>query len=183
MDERLLLAINGMRSPALDPVVGFVAEWGLFAFLIALIALGGWRRDARALASMRDGWLAFFVALFASDTVLKPLIARPRPTAVAALASQLHVLGRVPPPTSTSFPSGTAAACAACAAWIWMRFGSRAGIVAAIYAVLVSLSRLYIGVHWPTDLVAGAVVGVAVAIGIDRLDRRIGREVSRRSSL
>jgi len=173
MDESLLLAINGMRSPALDPVAGFVGEWGLFAFLIALVVLGGWRRSPRDLASMRDGWLAFFVALFASDTVIKPLIARPRPTAVAALASQLHVLGRVPPPTSTSFPSGTAAACAACAAWIWMRFGPRAGIVAALYAALVSVSRVYIGVHWPSDLVAGAVVGIAVAMGIDRLDRAI----------
>ncbi len=178
MDESLLLAINGLRSPALDPVVGFLGEWGLFAFLIALVALGGWRRSPRDLASMRDGWLAFFVALFASDTVIKPLIARPRPTAIAALASQLHVLGRVPPPTSTSFPSGTAAACAACAAWIWMRFGSRAGIIAALYAALVSISRVYIGVHWPSDLIAGAVVGVAVALGIDRSDRFISRRSS-----
>jgi undecaprenyl-diphosphatase len=178
MDESLLLAINGLRSPALDPVAGFVGEWGLFAFPIALVAWGGWKRSPRDLASMRDGWLAFFVALFASDTVIKPLVARPRPTAVAALASQLHVLGRVPPPTSTSFPSGTAAACAACAAWIWMRFGPRAGIVAALYAALVSLSRVYIGVHWPSDLVAGAIVGVAVAMGIDRLDRFINRPSS-----
>jgi len=122
---------------------------------------------------MRDGWLTFFVASFLADTVIKPLVARPRPTAIESLASRLHVLGHAPPPTSTSFPSGTAAACASAAAWIWIRLGPRWGVPAAIYAVLVSLSRCYVGVHWPTDLVAGWIVGTAVALGAVRLNARI----------
>ena len=173
VDEGLLLAINGLRSPALDPIASFLSEWGLFLFLVVLGAWGAWKRTRRDLESMRDGWLAFFVALFASDTVLKSLIGRPRPTAIAALAHQLHVLGRVPPVTSTSCPSGTAAACAAGAAWIWIRFGPRAGAAAISYAVLVSLTRLYAGVHWPSDLLAGWLVGVLVALGVERLSRRI----------
>lgn len=174
MDESLLLAVNGLRSAALDPIAAFLSEWGLFAFLVVLAIRGVWTRTARDLESMRDGWLAFFAALFVSDTVLKSLIARPRPTAVAALASQLHVLGRVPPPTSTSCPSGTAAACAGAAAWIWIRFGPRAGIAAALYTLLISITRIYAGVHWPSDLLAGWLVGVVVALGIERLSRRIG---------
>lgn len=173
MDEALLLAVNGLRSPGLDRGVAFLSEWGLFAFLVVLAGRGAWTRSARDLASLRDGWLAFFVAVFASDTVLKPMIARPRPTAVEALASQLHVLGRVPPPSSTSFPSGTAAGCAAGAAWIWLRFGPRAGAIAAVYALLISASRLYVGVHWPSDLLAGWIVGAAVAFGVARLSQRI----------
>lgn len=175
MDESLLFALNGLRSAALDPVASFLSEWGLFAFLVALAIRGTWTRTARDLASMRDGWLAFFAALFVSDTVLKPLIARPRPTAVAALASQLHVLGRVPPPTSTSCPSGTAAACAAAATWIGIRFGPRAGVAAALYGLLISITRIYAGVHWPSDLFVGWLVGVLVALGIERLDALIRR--------
>lgn len=173
MDEALLLWVNGMRSPALDPIAGLLSEWGLFLFLVVLAAWGAYRRTPHDLGAMRDGWLAFFVALFASDTLLKPLIARPRPTAIAALASHLHVLGRVPPATSTSCPSGTAAACAAGAAWIWIRFGPRAGVAAVLYAMLVSMTRIYAGVHWPSDLLAGALVGSIVALGINQLNERI----------
>jgi undecaprenyl-diphosphatase len=173
MDEWLLLLVNGARTPVLDPVLGFLSDWGLFAFLVALMARALVTRTKRDLESMRDGWLAFFVASFLADTVIKPLIARPRPTTVEALASQLHVLGRVPPATSTSFPSGTAAACAACATWIWLRFGPRAGAVAVIYAVVVSLTRLYVGVHWPSDLIAGGCIGALVAFGVARLSARV----------
>ena len=173
MDEALLLLVNGTRTPALDPIASFLTEWGLFAFLLVLLGWGLAKRTRRDLETMRDGWLTFFVTLFASDTVLKTLIARPRPSAVTALASHLHVLGRVPPPTSTSCPSGTAAACAAAAAWLWIRLGPRAGIPAALYALLVSLTRLYVGVHWPSDLVAGWLVGVGVALGVERLSRVI----------
>lgn len=175
MDESLLFAVNGLRNTALDPVASFLSDWGLFAYLVVLAGWGAWTRRAKELAFARDGWLVFFAALFASDTVLKPMIARPRPTAVAALASQLHVLGRVPPPTSTSFPSGTAAACAAAATWIWIRFGPRAGVAAALYALLISLTRLYVGVHWPSDLLAGWVLGALVAFGVERLNGRISR--------
>ncbi len=174
MDEALLLTINGWRSPALDPLAGFLSEWGLFAFIVVLAARGAWTRTRRDLETMRDGWLAFFVTLFASDTVLKRLVARARPSAVAALASRLHVLGPVPPASSTSFPSGTSAACAAGAAWIWIRLGPRAGIAAALYALLVSITRLYAGVHWPSDLAGGWAVGIAVALGVERLGRDIG---------
>lgn len=173
MDEALLFAVNGLRSPALDPVASLLTEWGLFAFPIGLLIRGAWTRSKRDLETTRDGWLAFLLAIFASDTVLKPLVARPRPTAVEALASHLHVLGRAPPAASTSCPSGTAAACAAGAAWVWIRFGPRAGIAAASFALVVSLTRLYAGVHWPSDLLAGWAVGVGVALGVARLARRL----------
>jgi undecaprenyl-diphosphatase len=179
MDEAILFAINGLRSGALDPIAGFLSDWGLFGYLVVLVAIGVARRTRADLESMRDGWLAFFVASFASDTVIKRLVSRPRPTAIPEIAHRLHVLGTVPPASSTSLPSGTAAACAASAAWFWIRFGPRAGIVAALYALLVSLTRLYVGVHWPSDLLAGWIVGVLVAIGIDRLNRVIaGKRLS-----
>jgi undecaprenyl-diphosphatase len=178
MDAWLLLAINGLRSPALDPIGGFLSDWGLFGLLVLLLAIGLRTRARRDLETMRDGWLTFFVASFLADTVIKPLVARPRPTSVAALASHLHVLGRAPPASSTSFPSGTAAACASAAAWIWIRLGPRWGVPAAIYAVLVSLSRCYVGVHWPSDLLAGWVIGTGVALAMLRLGRRIGTSPS-----
>lgn len=172
MDTELLLALNGLRSPALDPLLGFLSDWGLYAYpLVLTLALAHPQRRALA-TSVRDGWLAFLFSLFVSETIVKPLIARPRPTADEALLAQLDVLG--PLPRSAGMPSGTATACFAGAAWIWLRFGPRAGVPALIFGALVSLSRVYAGVHWPTDIAAGALLGALAAIGVDRFTRWAG---------
>jgi membrane-associated phospholipid phosphatase len=173
VDETVLLAVNGLRNPALDPLVSFLTEWGYFAYLAALAAYAATTKSRRDLESMRDGWLAFFVTIFLADTVIKPLVGRVRPSGVASLRDRLHVLGRIPPPSSLSFPSGTAAACACGAAWIWIRFGPRVGVPAVIVAMLLSMTRLYVGVHWPTDVLAGWVLGVAVALAIDRFSNYV----------
>lgn len=166
-----MLALNGLRPTPVDGLVEFLADWGLYAFPLALLGVLAWRRTREAGAILRGGWLAFFVALLVSDTILKPILRRARPTAVAALRAQLHVLGKTPPPSSFSLPSGAATACAAGAAWIWLRFGPRWGTAAAILAVVVSASRVYSGVHWPTDLLVGWALGVAVALGVNRFEQ------------
>jgi undecaprenyl-diphosphatase len=167
MDEALLVAINGLRSPMLDGLLGFVGEWGHCAYPLALMAFLAWKK--RAIASdVRDGLLAFLLALFVAETALKPLFGRVRPTAIPALLEQLHVLGSMPSARSLSMPSGTATACAAGAAWIWIRFGCRAGVPAAVFALFVGLARLYAGVHWPSDVAVGFAVGAFIAIGVDR---------------
>lgn len=175
MDEALLLALNGLRAPWLDTVASPLAEWGLYAFpLLMLLALvrDGWK----AAPSIRDGWLTWFVALTIAETIIKPIVRRPRPTADAHLRELLHVLGRVPPPSSLAFPSGTAACAFAGATWIALRWGWRPGAPALALAALVSLSRIYGGIHWPTDILAGALIGAACAFGGDRLSKRIANE-------
>jgi membrane-associated phospholipid phosphatase len=175
MDETILLAVNGLRSPGLDPIVSFVSDWGYYGYLLVLLAVFGASRTRANAVALRDGWLAFFVSLLVSETIVKPLIRRPRPTAVERLNDALHVLGSRPPASSFSCPSGTATACAAGAAWIWLRFGPRAGVPAALVCVFLSATRLYAGLHWPSDLVLGWIIGAGVAIGIDRFTRWIDR--------
>ncbi|MDB4929282.1 MAG: phosphoesterase, PA-phosphatase [Myxococcaceae bacterium] len=174
LEGSVLLAVNGLRSAALDPWARWLNHWGIEVFLVAMLALALRTRGRRDVAAARDGWLAYFVALFVAETVVKPLVQRHRPTSVPALAAQLHVLGSVPPASSLSFPSGTAAACGAAAAFIWLAWGWRAGLVATAFGALVSLDRLYTGVHWPSDLVAGAALGAGVAYGVWRLSRWAG---------
>lgn len=178
MDEALLLALNGLRAPWLDVLVGPLADWGLWAFPL-LMLLAPFRQGWRAAPSIRDGWLTFFVAMTLVETIIKPIVARPRPTADAHLRALLHVLGRVPPPTSLAFPSGTAACAFAGATWIALRWGWRPGAPALALAALVSLSRIYGGIHWPTDILAGALIGAACAFAGDRLGKRIASEDQR----
>ncbi len=171
IDEAVLRAINGLHAPWLDGVARWLSEWGLYLYLAALVALALRTRARRDVALSRDGALVFFAALFLSESVIKPIIGRARPTADAALAAQLHLLGPRPPASSLSFPSGTATTCCGAAAYIWIAWGPRAGVPAALVALLISLSRLYAGVHWPSDLVGGALFGAALAWAVHRLSR------------
>jgi undecaprenyl-diphosphatase len=167
VDEAVLLGINGLRAPALDAVLGPIGEWALYLYPAVLIALVIWKRREMA-PTARDGLLAWLATLFVTESILKPLIRRARPTSIPEVLARLHVLGEVPSARSLSMPSGTAAACAAGAAWLWLRLGPRAGIPAALLAALASVARIYAGIHWPSDVLAGAAVGVAIALAVAR---------------
>jgi undecaprenyl-diphosphatase len=112
------------------------------------------------------------IAYFASATLvdlLKLAIDRQRPVD--------HAL--VPEPSSSSFPSGHAATSFACAATL-APFVSRTGaIVLYLLAAGIAYSRVYVGVHYPVDVVAGAALGLLVATALRRLRAALQR--SRRS--
>jgi undecaprenyl-diphosphatase len=55
-----------------------------------------------------------------------------------------------------------------------LRHGPRWGALAAALAIALSFTRLYAGVHYPSDLLAGWLVGVATAVGVDRFSRWAG---------
>ena len=130
--------------------------------LVLAVVLGGWvlisagagrRECVRALAG------SLIVAELLAQT-LKRLVDQPRPTAVI---TGLDVHGYPHDPWGRAYPSAhTAVAVAVVAAlWPWM---SRAQRVAGLaIAVLVPLNRIYIGAHWPVDVVGGAAIGLLAA--------------------
>ncbi len=103
--------------------------------------------------------LAMLLGLFFNNILLKNLVSRPRPW--------LSVPGLLPlmePPDPLSFPSGhTCAAFASAGVWLrtlprrWMKAASVSA------AALMGFSRMYIGVHYPTDVLAGMCVGLLCA--------------------
>jgi undecaprenyl-diphosphatase len=77
-------------------------------------------------------------------------------------------------PHSGSFPSGhaaTAFACATVLAW-WDR---RLAVPAFVMAALIAWSRVYVGVHWPLDVLGGAALGVLVATALLKLSATLRR--------
>jgi undecaprenyl-diphosphatase len=171
IDEALLLIINGMRASWCDRVAAWLTEWGMYVLLASMPLMALRTRTRQEVARARDGVFAFFLAMFAAETLIKPLFERARPSAIAALTSQLHILGTRPSAHSFSFPSGTVTVCVTAAVWIWLHWGRRAGIIATLFATAVAWSRLYAGVHWPTDVVAGAMLGTTVAYAVRALTR------------
>ena len=93
--------------------------------------------------------------------ILKNLVGRIRPfdvnTSIQLLVARPH---------DYSFPSGHTAASFAAAVILFLQLPKKYGIPALILAVLISFSRLYLGVHYPTDVLAGAVSGTLIALAV-----------------
>jgi undecaprenyl-diphosphatase len=98
--------------------------------------------------------LSLIVAVIAQD-VLKELFQRPRPPVVPGMLIER--------PDSYAFPSGHSLISFSVAATLYL-FRSRLAIPAVILAFLVAISRVYLGVHYVSDIVFGALFGVAISV-------------------
>ncbi len=96
--------------------------------------------------------------LLIGNLTLKPLVARIRPYDVAGFDQLL--IGKL---SDYSFPSGHTLASFA-AATVLVVMDRKWGVVALIIATLISFSRLYLYVHFPTDVLAGFVIGVIISL-------------------
>ncbi len=131
------------------------ADHSLLWFAVAAVLSA--RRGATRKAAGR-GVLAIAMASTAANAVCKPLLPRRRPAAAELPAYQKLAS----PPTSSSFPSGHAASAAAFATAVGLESG-RLGLAVAPVAAAVAYSRVHVGVHWTSDVAAGAALGAAVA--------------------
>ena len=81
-----------------------------------------------------------------------------------------------------SFPSGHTCASFACAGVYYKAFPGKWGKAAMVLAVLIALSRLYVGVHYPTDVLAGALVGTFSALAALKLEHALVRYYEERKA-
>ena len=153
--------IHSFSSPGMDAfmlgvttVSTYAAVWLLTASLLMVT-----RRERRTGCSMV---LAIVVAFILVDLVMKPLVCRERPCEFA----DFDLL--VPVPDTFSFPSGHTAMAFAGATVLFIRFRAW-GIPAMVLATLVGISRMYLYVHWPTDVLVGALVGTICAVVVYKL--------------
>lgn len=101
-------------------------------------------------------WLAVAVSFVIVDDVVKPFFERQRPFQVMAEIRLIDAR-----PNSPSFPSGHAAMAAA-GALAGARILPRAAPVLWVLALGIAFSRVYLGVHWPSDVLSGLVLGFAI---------------------
>lgn len=160
LDGALLLQVqdtlrSGFLSALLIPV-SRAGDMGIFwvALCVLLLVL---RRTRRGGVLTLCGLAVEFAVC---DLVLKRLVLRPRPYLVVQ-----GLVCLVPPESSTSFPSGHAASSFVCAYLLTRAFGKK-GALAYIPAALIAISRVYVGVHYLSDVLAGMALGTLVGVSV-----------------
>jgi undecaprenyl-diphosphatase len=154
-----MLRIHALSHPALDAAAWVGWALGVLRLCAArVLALVAWHvaRGERAEAA---AWLAVGVLAALLPELLKALVARPRPALWPWLI----------PTSGWSFPSGHAAAGMALyplLGWLGLRGrgrGRTGWALGVLVGAFVGLSRLYAGVHWPSDVAAGWALGLATS--------------------
>ena len=146
---------NTLRCDLLDitlPFVSALCDHGEIWIILALVLLA--IRQTRLQGAAVACGLA--LDLIACNLLLKPLFGRVRPFVLNPAAALL-----VPPPLDASFPSGHTAASFAAVAALKVS-GSPLWKPALGLAAVIAFSRLYLYVHWPSDVLGGALLGAAV---------------------
>src|SRR4051794_170274 len=163
MDWSILHALNGFlahHDAVEDPSVDYVRfSEGLFLGLLAwiFVASRGYARRAARRGAVAAGLSAGLALLFASQ--LANLVGRPRPFVDEPGTVHLLVAHAADP----GFPSDHATAAFAIAVAILLR-NRRWGLLAMAMAVALAIGRVAVGVHFPTDVLAGAALGTATAL-------------------
>jgi undecaprenyl-diphosphatase len=170
LDEWLFRALNGAGTNTVMDLFMVVITTVSAAFIIVLFVVPLWLRGYRE-ASF-DFLLLLGITVVLTE-VIKFVVGRPRPcTGVLPSVRTLMGFG-CDVELDPSFPSGHASRAFALAAFVGLRFRWRAGSAAFGFAVLVGLSRIYLGVHWPSDVVAGALLGVGLALAFEFGSKRL----------
>lgn len=157
-DAAILLWLqNSFRNPILNPIMVFIThlgDVGLLWIALTLLMLGFRKTRRVGVTSM----ISMVIGLIVVNIALKNWVARVRPY---ELIQGLNLM--IDRQHDFSFPSGHATNSLACA-WVIFRLMDRKyGIPALALALLISFSRLYVAVHYPTDVFAGIVVGIVAA--------------------
>jgi undecaprenyl-diphosphatase len=175
LDRNIYRAVAATPTPTLDEAmrkVSMVADHSMLWFGIAgLTALLGGRRGRRAAF---DGTVSILLTSAVVNAGLKPVLPRERPDREL---HQVIVARHVPLPASTSFPSGHSASAFAFANALggelpWVALPVR------FAAAAVAWSRIHTGVHYPGDVIAGALIGGAVGEVVGTVRRRIDDRVT-----
>lgn len=163
LDEDIFHALNQAGSnAALDVLMTAFTIMGV-SFVMATFVIALWLRDRKDFAIDYLVLIAFVSVL---AEVIKVVTDRQRPFDVLPNINTISLLGFTSA-SGPSFPSGHAARAFAVAALLSFGRGPRTYVVSFALASCISVSRVYLGLHWPSDLLFGALLGIIAAFLIE----------------
>lgn len=185
IDESLFLTLNGLHADWLDPVMYFMTEASTWAPVFLLIAYLIYKRYKK-LKTVAIVLTAFVIAVAAADLsstrLFKQKIKRYRPTHHQTIGPQVHTITK---PDGTEYRGGKygfvsshAANFFAIATTAFILLGStRKYWWLFLWAGIVTYTRIYLGVHYPSDLIGGALLGIAIGYFAARTSLRLARNL------
>ena len=152
------LAINGLAAHTtwLNPLIAAFALWGGPVLLVLILGIAWWQHRDRYVPAVLTGIAA--VAALGVNQLVASFWFEPRP-----FVTLRGVIMLLPHSVDDSFPSDHAVIAGALAVGTLL-FARRWGIVALVVAVLLAFARVYAGMHYPFDVIAGLAIGAIVAL-------------------
>jgi len=170
-DQSIFLFFNGLHSSWADVFFYWVSNrfvWIPFYAVLAFFLIKKWRKKSIPI------FIALILCIFLTDqscNLIKHSVQRPRPSHDPVLSEQVHLVAK---PDGTlykggpyGFPSSHAANSMALALWVILYLGEKRKwliIIMLCWVLLLSYSRIYLGVHYPIDLMVGWILGACWAL-------------------
>lgn len=171
----VLDALQNIHTPWLDKIMVAITSLGnagiLWIVLAAVLLIIPKTRKAGLCMA-----IALILDLLITNCLLKNLVARTRPYDVANFTDLI-----VKKPTDYSFPSGHTAASFTAVTALFMRKEKLLGSIACVVAVLIAFSRMYLYVHFPTDILGGIVVGIVAGVAAGLILKVIDTKLATRN--
>ena len=157
MEFEILYAINNLHNPILDKIMIAITSLGNAGLIWIGIAVGLlFIKKTRKCGILI--LISLVLGLILGNGILKNLIARERPCWIDTTIPLL-----IPNPHDFSFPSGHTLASFEAAVMIYLH-NKKWGKISFVLAVLIAFSRMYLFVHFPTDIICGAALGSLISI-------------------
>lgn len=167
-DLEIFQAINNLanQSKIVDYIGIFFADYLPFVLMAFLFAFLFYSKKKENRAMIIVATIAAFIARFGVKTIIVFFYARPRPYVNLDLTHKLINLN--PAENFQSFPSGHTIFFFALSTVIYS-FNKKLGIIFFICSIIIAIARIFVGVHWPSDILIGLILGVMVGIVINWL--------------
>ncbi|MEJ7646727.1 MAG: phosphatase PAP2 family protein [Chryseolinea sp.] len=169
LDAKLFQFLNGLHAEWFDPVMYYASKteaWLPLHLVLLYYIFKHHKKDAWVI--LLGVALTITLADQITSTLMKPYFARLRPSWEPALSALLHVVdgdhgGKF------GFPSSHAANTFGTAMFLWLVYRPSWMVWLFLWAAFVSYSRIYLGVHYPGDIIVGAIIGMCIGWALYKL--------------